>query len=69
MKAMTFEGPGRKSGTDLHILKGDVPQASPGRVLGHLIDGVQAELARIPAPDVLKIPRSPARARGPRAQD
>jgi alcohol dehydrogenase len=22
-------------GTDLHILKGDVPEATPGRILGH----------------------------------
>jgi hypothetical protein len=60
MRALTFDGPGRKSwttvpdpkiqdprdaivridavticGTDLHILKGDVPEVSPGRVLGH----------------------------------
>jgi alcohol dehydrogenase len=60
MKAMVFEGPGRKSwtevpdptitdprdaiievdavticGTDLHILGGDVPAMQPGRILGH----------------------------------
>ncbi|WEX11504.1 zinc-dependent alcohol dehydrogenase family protein [Chelativorans sp. AA-79] len=60
MKALIFEGPGKKSlqerdipavqnptdaivrvaktticGTDLHILKGDVPPCAPGRVLGH----------------------------------
>lgn len=60
MKALTFEGPGRRvwhevpdpviadpedavvrvdavtiCGTDLHILKGDVPEVTPGRVLGH----------------------------------
>lgn len=60
MKALVFEGAGRKSlmdrpvpviecatdavvkvtktticGTDLHILKGDVPSCKPGRVLGH----------------------------------
>jgi len=60
MKALVYEGPGRKSlmdrpmptiaaatdaivkvtrtticGTDLHILKGDVPSCTPGRVLGH----------------------------------
>jgi threonine dehydrogenase-like Zn-dependent dehydrogenase/GNAT superfamily N-acetyltransferase len=60
MKALVYEGPGRKSlqerplptieapgdavvkvtktticGTDLHILKGDVPTCTPGRVLGH----------------------------------
>ena len=60
MKALTYQGPGKKSwsdiptpvidkptdaivrivhtticGTDLHILKGDVPQVTAGRVLGH----------------------------------
>lgn len=60
MKALVYQGPGRKElvdcpdpelktgtdaivrlsktticGTDLHILKGDVPSCSPGRVLGH----------------------------------
>jgi len=60
MRALTFEGPGRRvwhevpdpvlvdpedavvhvdavtiCGTDLHILKGDVPEVEPGRVLGH----------------------------------
>lgn len=60
MKALVYEGPGRKSlmerplpdlkaatdaivkvtrtticGTDLHILKGDVPSCPPGRILGH----------------------------------
>ena len=60
MKALTYEGPGRRvwhevpdptvtspedavvrvdavtiCGTDLHILKGDVPEVEPGRVLGH----------------------------------
>lgn len=60
MKALIFEGPGKKSlqerdipnvqsptdaivkvaktticGTDLHILKGDVPTCTPGRILGH----------------------------------
>ncbi|MBZ5741221.1 alcohol dehydrogenase catalytic domain-containing protein [Nocardioides mangrovi] len=60
MRALTFEGPGRRvwhdvpdpvvtgpedavvrvdavtiCGTDLHILKGDVPEVTPGRVLGH----------------------------------
>lgn len=60
MKAMVYQGPGRRSwqevpdpeivddtdvivevravticGTDLHILKGDVPAVEPGRILGH----------------------------------
>ncbi|WP_440408359.1 zinc-dependent alcohol dehydrogenase family protein [Neorhizobium petrolearium] len=60
MKALVYEGPGKKSlqerpvpkvaaptdaivkvtrtticGTDLHILKGDVPTCTPGRILGH----------------------------------
>jgi alcohol dehydrogenase len=60
MKALVYNGPGRKAveerpkpeitaptdaivkllktticGTDLHILKGDVPTCNPGRVLGH----------------------------------
>jgi alcohol dehydrogenase len=60
MKAIVYEGPGRKTwrdvpkpdltadtdaivrvdavticGTDLHILKGDVPAVTPGRILGH----------------------------------
>ncbi|MEF2070835.1 zinc-dependent alcohol dehydrogenase family protein [Consotaella aegiceratis] len=60
MKALVYQGPGRKSvenrpkpevqaptdavvrlskttvcGTDLHILKGDVPTCDPGRILGH----------------------------------
>lgn len=60
MKALVYEGPGRRSlkerpcpglqapgdaiiqvtktticGTDLHILRGDVPTCAPGRILGH----------------------------------
>ncbi len=60
MKALTYDGPGRRiwrdvpdptvvdpqdavvrvdavtiCGTDLHILRGDVPEVTPGRVLGH----------------------------------
>ncbi|HEX7969104.1 MAG TPA: zinc-dependent alcohol dehydrogenase family protein [Stellaceae bacterium] len=60
MKALVYQGPGRKAleerpmpeidaptdavvkivktticGTDLHILKGDVPSCEPGRILGH----------------------------------
>ena len=60
MKALVYQGPGRKAlenrpkpkitaptdaivrmtktticGTDLHILKGDVPSCAPGRILGH----------------------------------
>jgi alcohol dehydrogenase len=65
MKALVYQGPGKKTvedrplpeirdptdavvniactticGTDLHILKGDVPTCSPGRILGH--EGVGA---------------------------
>jgi alcohol dehydrogenase len=68
MKALVYEGPGRKSleeravpkinaptdaivivtktticGTDLHILKGDVPTCTPGRILGHEGVGVVEE--------------------------
>ncbi len=68
MKALVYEGPGRKSlmerpmptiatatdaivkvtrtticGTDLHILKGDVPTCTPGRILGHEGVGVIEE--------------------------
>jgi alcohol dehydrogenase len=60
MKALVYQGPGKKTvedrpkpelqapgdaivritktticGTDLHILKGDVPSCAPGRILGH----------------------------------
>ena len=38
-------------GTDLHILKGDVPTVDRGRILGHRVDGVQADFARIPFAD------------------
>ncbi|HYJ68817.1 MAG TPA: zinc-dependent alcohol dehydrogenase family protein [Nocardioidaceae bacterium] len=69
MKALTFDGPGRKSwntapdpaiqepqdaivridavticGTDLHILKGDVPEVEPGRVLGHEAVGTVVDI-------------------------
>lgn len=69
MKALVYEGPGRKSwadvpdptirqstdvivkmaatticGTDLHILKGDVPAVEPGRILGHEGIGVITEV-------------------------
>ncbi|HVB71882.1 MAG TPA: zinc-dependent alcohol dehydrogenase family protein [Acidimicrobiales bacterium] len=69
MKALVYEGPGRKSwtdipnpvvqrptdvivkmdatticGTDLHILKGDVPEVAVGRVLGHEGIGVITEV-------------------------
>ncbi len=68
MKALVYEGPGKKSleerpvpklgaptdaivkvtktticGTDLHILKGDVPTCTPGRVLGHEGVGIVEE--------------------------
>jgi alcohol dehydrogenase len=69
MKALVYEGPGKKSwkdvpnpviqqptdvivkmdatticGTDLHILKGDVPEVEIGRILGHEGIGVVTEL-------------------------
>ncbi len=69
MKALVYEGPGKKSwkdvpdpklqhvrdaivridttticGTDLHILKGDVPAVTPGRILGHEGVGTITEL-------------------------
>ncbi len=69
MKALVYQGPGRKAlesrpkpridspsdaivrmvktticGTDLHILKGDVPSCTPGRVLGHEGVGVVEEI-------------------------
>lgn len=69
MKALVYDGPGRKSlqdrdipaiiaatdaivkitrtticGTDLHILKGDVPSCSPGRILGHEGVGIIEEV-------------------------
>ncbi|QIG50501.1 zinc-dependent alcohol dehydrogenase family protein [Nordella sp. HKS 07] len=65
MKALVYQGPGRKAledrpmpeiaaagdavvrivktticGTDLHILKGDVPSCAPGRILGHEGTGI-----------------------------
>ena len=69
MKALVFQGPGRKAwidkdrpsieeatdaiirvtrtticGTDLHILKGDVPAVTPGRILGHEGVGIVEEV-------------------------
>lgn len=69
MRALVFEGPGKKAwrevpdpvivaptdvivkivttticGTDLHILKGDVPAVTPGRILGHEGVGVITEI-------------------------
>jgi alcohol dehydrogenase len=69
MKALVYQGPGRKNleqrpkpaiagpgdaivritrtticGTDLHILKGDVPSCLPGRILGHEGVGVVDEI-------------------------
>ncbi|MDG4786690.1 zinc-dependent alcohol dehydrogenase family protein [Micromonospora sp. WMMD1102] len=69
MRAVVYEGPGRKSwrdvpdptitdprdaivkvdtvticGTDLHILAGDVPEVEPGRILGHEAVGTVVEV-------------------------
>jgi len=69
MKALVYQGPGKKAledrpmpkvlaptdavvkivktticGTDLHILKGDVPTCAPGRILGHEGIGVVEEV-------------------------
>ncbi len=69
MKAMVYEGPGKRTwtdvsdpkisdprdaiikvdtvticGTDLHILKGDVPEVQPGRVLGHEAVGTVVDI-------------------------
>ncbi len=69
MKALVYQGPGRKSwaevplpviqhptdvivkmeatticGTDLHIMKGDVPEVTSGRILGHEGVGVITEI-------------------------
>jgi len=69
MKALVYQGPGKKAwqdvpeprikhptdaivridttticGTDLHILKGDVPAVTPGRILGHEGVGVITEV-------------------------
>ncbi len=42
--------------TDLHILKGDVPAVTKGRILGRLIDAIQAEYVRIPHADNRSVP-------------
>jgi len=69
MKALVYEGPGKKAwkdvpdatitadtdavvrveatticGTDLHIMKGDVPEVTPGRILGHEAVGTITEI-------------------------
>src|SRR4051812_41089174 len=69
MRALVFDGPGRRAwrevpdpavqdpqdvvvhvdavticGTDLHILKGDVPTVEPGRILGHEAVGTVVEV-------------------------
>ena len=49
-------------GTDLHILKGDLPSCQPGRILGHegvgIIDSVGAAVTAFkagrPGPDLLR---------------
>ncbi len=80
MKALVYQGPGKKSleqrpkpditaptdaivrmtktticGTDLHILKGDVPTCKPGRILGHegvgVIDAVGSAVTGFKAGD------------------
>ena len=58
MKALVYHGPGQRAwetvpdpaihtsticGTDLHILKGDVPAVEPGRILGHEAVGTVVE--------------------------
>src|SRR5580658_4796247 len=47
-------------GTDLHILKGDVPEVEKGCIFGYMIDGTQAEYVRVPFAEnsVYKIPES-----------
>ena len=84
MKALVYQGPGRKAlkdrpmpeiaapgdaivkmlktticGTDLHILKGDVPTCAPGRILGHegvgVVDGIGAGVTAFKAGDKVLI--------------
>lgn len=84
MKALIYQGPGRKDwaekekptilkptdvivkvtktticGTDLHILKGDVPAVTPGRTLGHegvgVVDEVGAAVANFKPGDPVLI--------------
>ena len=77
MKALVYQGPGKKAledrpapdisaptdavvrvtktticGTDLHILKGDVPTCAPGRILGHEGVGVIEKPVRASRPSV-----------------
>jgi len=76
MKALVFQGPGKRAwedrptpgvqaatdavvritttticGTDLHILKGDVPSVTPGRILGHegvgVVEAVGAAVTKV----------------------
>ena len=87
MKALVYQGPGKKAledrpkpeitaptdaivkvtktticGTDLHILKGDVPTCQPGRILGHEGVGIVEQVgpavtafkAGRPCPDLLR---------------
>ena len=84
MKALVYQGPGKKAledrakpelqapgdaivkiaktticGTDLHILKGDVPTCEPGRILGHegvgVVDSVGAGVTAFRAGDPVLI--------------
>jgi alcohol dehydrogenase len=52
-------------GTDLHILKGDVPVVSHGRILGHKIDGTQAQYVRVPGRTLRGAGPAHQRPRGP----
>ncbi len=61
MQALVYLGPGQSAlqttlcGTDLHILKGDVPSCQPGRILGHegvgIVDQVGAAVTAFKSGD------------------